>query len=81
MTDAILGPTNNVLNALASVRYRFVELGLDVYNVLGLQVPGRRGVLRVQLEPEVRVSSPRRAPCTSWRRRRARPLATLSLYF
>ena len=37
VNDAIIGPTNNVLNALASVRYRFVELGLDMYNVLGLK--------------------------------------------
>ncbi|HLK36580.1 MAG TPA: TonB-dependent receptor, partial [Polyangiaceae bacterium] len=36
VTDAIVGPTSNVLNALASLRYRFVELGLDMYNVLGL---------------------------------------------
>jgi hypothetical protein len=25
------------LNALGSVRYRFVEFGLDIYNVLGLK--------------------------------------------
>ncbi len=37
VNDAILAPTNNVLNALASVRYRFVELGVDMYNVLGLK--------------------------------------------
>ena len=37
MNDAIIAPTNNVLNALASVRYRFVELGFDMYNVLGLK--------------------------------------------
>ncbi len=37
VSDAILGPTSNVLNALASVRYRFVELGFDMYNVLGLK--------------------------------------------
>ncbi len=39
VTDAIIAPTNNVLNALASVRYRFVEVGVDMYNVLGLQYP------------------------------------------
>jgi hypothetical protein len=39
VTDTILGPTINVLNALASVRWRFIELGLDVYNLLGLQYP------------------------------------------
>jgi hypothetical protein len=39
VNDRIIGPTNDVLNAMASVRYRFVELGLDVYNVLGLQYP------------------------------------------
>ena len=37
VNDTILAPTNNVLNALASVRYRFVELGFDMYNVLGLK--------------------------------------------
>jgi hypothetical protein len=37
VNDAIIGPTNNVLNALASLRYRFVEVGLDMYNVLGLK--------------------------------------------
>ncbi len=37
VNDRIIAPTNNVLNALASVRYRFVELGFDMYNVLGLK--------------------------------------------
>jgi iron complex outermembrane recepter protein len=37
VNDTIIAPMNNVLNALASVRYRFVELGVDMYNVLGLQ--------------------------------------------
>jgi hypothetical protein len=37
VNDAIIAPTNNVLNALASLRYRFVELGFDMYNVLGLK--------------------------------------------
>jgi iron complex outermembrane recepter protein len=37
VNDVIIAPTNNVLNALASVRYRFVELGFDMYNVLGLK--------------------------------------------
>jgi hypothetical protein len=37
VNDAIIAPPNNVLNALASVRYRFVELGFDMYNVLGLK--------------------------------------------
>jgi hypothetical protein len=35
--DGSVAPTNNVLNALASARYRSVELGVDVYNALGLQ--------------------------------------------
>jgi len=39
VNDAIIAPTDNVLNALAAVRYRFVELGVDVYNVLGLKYP------------------------------------------
>lgn len=37
VNDAIESPTENVLNALASVRYGFVELGVDTYNVLGLK--------------------------------------------
>jgi hypothetical protein len=37
ITDTLVAPTNNVLNALAAIRYRWVELGLDMYNVLGLK--------------------------------------------
>jgi hypothetical protein len=37
LNDALIAPMNNVLNALASVRYREFELGLDMYNVLGLK--------------------------------------------
>lgn len=37
VNDRIIAPANNVLNALASVRYRFVEVGFDMYNVLGLK--------------------------------------------
>jgi hypothetical protein len=36
LTDAIVGPTSDVLNAGAALRWRFVEIGLDAYNVLGL---------------------------------------------
>jgi hypothetical protein len=39
VTDAIVGPTVNVLNVLASARWRFVELGVDVFNLLDLQYP------------------------------------------
>jgi iron complex outermembrane recepter protein len=37
VNDNIVSPTDHVLNALASLRYRFVEVGLDMYNVLGLK--------------------------------------------
>ncbi len=37
VNDRIIAPANNVLNALAAVRYRFVEVGFDMYNVLGLK--------------------------------------------
>ena len=37
INDVIIAPTNNVLNALASARYRFVEVGFDMFNVLGLK--------------------------------------------
>jgi iron complex outermembrane receptor protein len=37
VNDTIIAPTNNIVNALASARYRFVELGVDVYNLLGLK--------------------------------------------
>ncbi len=37
VNDNIVSPTDHVLNALAALRYRFVELGLDMYNVLGLK--------------------------------------------
>jgi hypothetical protein len=39
VNDAITAPNNYVLNALASARWRFVEVGLEMYNVLGLQYP------------------------------------------
>jgi len=39
VNDAIVAPTNNVLNGLASVRYRFAEVGVDMYNILGLEYP------------------------------------------
>jgi iron complex outermembrane recepter protein len=35
--DDLLTPPDNVLNVLASLRYRFVEVGVDAYNVLGLK--------------------------------------------
>jgi hypothetical protein len=37
--DAIIAPTDYVLNALASARWRFVELVIETYNVLGPQYP------------------------------------------
>ncbi len=37
VNDPIIAPTNNVLNALLAVRYRLVEVGLDMYNLLGLK--------------------------------------------
>jgi hypothetical protein len=37
VNDRIIAPANNVLNALGAVRYRFVEVGFDMYNVLGLK--------------------------------------------
>jgi iron complex outermembrane receptor protein len=37
VNDVIIAPTNNVLNALASLRYRFVEVGVDGYNLLNLK--------------------------------------------
>jgi iron complex outermembrane receptor protein len=37
VNDNSVSPTNHVLNALGSLRYGFVEVGLDVYNALGLK--------------------------------------------
>jgi hypothetical protein len=37
LTDVIVGPSNNVLNATAAVRYAGVELAVDGYNLLGLR--------------------------------------------
>jgi hypothetical protein len=37
VNDTIIAPTNNIVNVLASARYRFVEVGVDVYNLLGLK--------------------------------------------
>jgi hypothetical protein len=37
LTDSVLGPTSHILNAKAALRYGWVELGVDGYNVLGLR--------------------------------------------
>jgi len=37
LTDRILGPTNNLLNAHAALRYQQLEIGVEGYNLLGLQ--------------------------------------------
>jgi len=38
LSDAVRGPKTNALNIGGEVRSRFIALGLDVYNALGLQV-------------------------------------------
>jgi hypothetical protein len=80
VNDAIIAPTNNVLNALASVRYRLVEVGFDMYNVLGLKYAD---------DEEYYVSNwsfkPGQNPASAMTHIVAAPprtaLATLSLYF
>ena len=37
LTDTIIGPTSNVLNAKAALRYEWLEVGVDGYNLLGLK--------------------------------------------
>jgi iron complex outermembrane receptor protein len=37
VNDNIVSSTSHVVNALGSLRYGFVELGVDVYNLLGLE--------------------------------------------
>jgi iron complex outermembrane receptor protein len=37
LTDTIVGPSSNVLNAKAAVRYTWLEVGFDAYNVLNLR--------------------------------------------
>jgi hypothetical protein len=37
LTDTILGPTSNILNAKAALRYGWLEVGVDGYNVLKLK--------------------------------------------
>ncbi len=37
LTDTIVGPTNDVLNAGGSIRWRWIEVGVDAFNVLGLR--------------------------------------------
>ncbi len=39
LNDSIVGQSDSVLNASASARYRWVELGVESYNLLGLQYP------------------------------------------
>ena len=37
LTDIVIGPASNVLNAKASLRYGWLEVGVDGYNLLGLK--------------------------------------------
>ncbi len=37
LTDSVIGPISNVLNAGAGLRYGWLELGIEAYNVLGLR--------------------------------------------
>jgi TonB family protein len=37
LTDKVIGPSNNVLNAGGALRFRQVEVGVDAYNLLALQ--------------------------------------------
>lgn len=37
LSDTVTGPSNSVLNASAGLRWRCLELGVDVYNALGLR--------------------------------------------
>lgn len=39
LTDAIIGPASNTLNARAAARYDWLEIGLDAYNLLDLRYP------------------------------------------
>ena len=50
LTDAITGPATNALNAGGALRWRWLELGVDGYNVLNLHYAGRCPGLRVELE-------------------------------
>jgi len=39
LTDSIVGPSESILNVRAGARYRWVELGVDVYNALDAAYP------------------------------------------
>jgi hypothetical protein len=39
LTDAIVGPSESILNLRAGARYGWVEVGVDAYNALGLAYP------------------------------------------
>ncbi|HEX8790375.1 MAG TPA: TonB-dependent receptor plug domain-containing protein [Polyangiaceae bacterium] len=39
LTDLVVGPANNVLNARAAARYDWLEIGVDAYNLLNLRYP------------------------------------------
>jgi hypothetical protein len=80
LTDAVLGPSNNVVNVGGSMRYEQVELGVDVYNALGSTYPD---------DAQVYVSnwslSPGQNPASPATHFTAAPprsvLGTLSVYF
>jgi hypothetical protein len=39
LTDSVVGPSVSILNFRLSARYGWAELGLDIYNALGLEYP------------------------------------------
>ncbi len=80
LTDSIVGPSASVLNAGAAARWTWVEVGVDAYNLLGLEYPD---------DEEYYVSnwgfSPGQRPASPARHIIAAPprtmLGTVSLYF
>jgi hypothetical protein len=80
LSDAIVGPSNNVLNVGGRVRRSWLELSLDVYNALGLRYPDDAAVYVSNLNvgsrpvPASTATHIQAAPPRTW-------LASIGLHF
>jgi TonB family protein len=85
LTDTVVGATSHVLNAGAAARCGPVELGVDAFNVLGLQYPDDEAVYVSNWSASSPAGTTAQPPASVARHITAAPprsaIATLSLYF
>lgn len=84
LSDTVISATQNIVNAQASARWGMIELGLDCYNLLGLQYADDEAVYASNWTTQPRTGNTQ-PPASIARHITAAPprtlLASLSLYF